>query len=369
MSRAAIMDIGTLTAEDAAVVRRVADAASALGLDVALIRPEAALRAVAPGAAVLKAFGFDFALPRPVGLLVAAHTGAPPGWMPAALGSCRALLVVETPMGDASAVPADAAPRVIARASWDTAPDSYGNTRHAATLLRGDGTDPLLRVDDYPTGVRPIADDLEPLHAVLRTIDGAGLAFHLGIVPALLTDPMAEFLRGLQHLVPVMHGFDHRYFHWAPILLGRGDPTNQQGGVKAFNEFEGQPRELVLRKLATGRRLLEQRTGRAVTDYIPPCNVADRATGRALPEAGFLRVLSERRVPGCALPVVTSDFYGRADEYDPGKAPHVASLHATWEADLAATNPDALPRFLADLVRRRDEARGRVMRLGEALAG
>ncbi len=99
----------------------------------------------------------------------------------------------------------------------------------------------MLRVDDYPTGVRPILEDPErSIHDVLSLIDDAGLTFHLGIVPSILEDRMLPFLRGLSRLVVSQHGFEHGYAKHSKILIDAGDPHNQKGTVGGFDEFAGQ---------------------------------------------------------------------------------------------------------------------------------
>ena len=127
----------------------------------------------------------------------------------AALASCQLLLV----LGAGS-------PETSGPAPLEELAVAGGTLR----VYRGELTDPLLRVDDYPTGVRPILSDLSSLHDVLSQIDAAGLPFHLGVVPALLDDRMTEFLRGLPSLVLSMHGFEHGYAKHSQILLRRGRP-------------------------------------------------------------------------------------------------------------------------------------------------
>jgi uncharacterized protein DUF2334 len=229
------------------------------------------------------------------------------------------------------------------------------------TAYRGALTDPLLRVDDYPTGVRPILEDLSSLHDVLSQIDAAGLPFHLGVVPALLDERMAEFLRSLSQLVVSMHGFEHGYAKHSRALLRANDPFNQRGTVSGFDEFAGQPYAEILQKIQDGRRLLQSRLGQLPLSYIPPCNQGNRSTGRALLAAGFEYVLTEKRIPGSKLPSIRSDFYDRSSAFSPGSQPNVASLHATWEADmLRAGDTQSLPRFLAALVQQRARARAQV---------
>jgi hypothetical protein len=228
-------------------------------------------------------------------------------------------------------------------------------------LYRGELSDPLLRVDDYPTGVRPILEDLSSLHDVLSQIDAAGLRFHLGIVPALLDERMVTFLRSLPSLVVSMHGFEHGYAKHSQILIEAADPLNQRGTVTGFDEFAGQAYAEILHKIQEGRKLLESRLGQLPLSYIPPCNAGNRSTGRALLVAGFEYVLTEKPIPGCELPSIRSDFYDRSSAFPADCQSNVASLHATWEADmLRAGDSQSLPRFLTALAGQRARERARV---------
>lgn len=220
---------------------------------------------------------------------------------------------------------------------------------HPALRRRRDGV-PVLRVDDYPTGVRPLLADLGSVHQVLREIEARGLAYHLGIVPARLTEAMAAHLATLRHMIPVVHGHGHG-LHLTPLLVAAGDPLNQRRTVGEFDEFAGLTFETIKARLAEARYLVEERLGRSVTGYIPPCNRAGRTTGRALVETGYTHYFSERRIPGCPLPGLASDFYGRSDSYRPGsRCPRVVTLHATWEADLLRDgNERSLARLLDHL--------------------
>jgi hypothetical protein len=270
-----------------------------------------------------------------------------------ALCSCRILITLD-------AAPAEAgAGRLLAEL-----PAPGGSLR----VYRGDLTDPLLRVDDYPTGVRPILQDLSSLHDVLSRIDESGLPFHLGIVPALIDDDMATFLRSLQHLVVCMHGYEHGYAKHSKILIDAGDSFNQRGTVVGFDEFSGRSYDEIERLLREGRQNLASRFGRTPLCYIPPNNEANRTTGRALLATGFEYVLTERRIPGCELPCIRSDFYDRSSALALGSRPNVASLHATWEADMyRAGDHESLPRFLQALVEQRASARKEAAQVAELI--
>lgn len=270
-----------------------------------------------------------------------------------ALHSCRLLIVLE------------ARPATLESSRLlGELPVSAGYLR----LYRGDFSDPLLRVDDYPTGVRPILDDLSSIHDVLSLIDEAKLPFHLGVVPALLEPRMLPFLRSLSHLIVSMHGFEHGYAKHSKILRDAGDPHNQRGTVGGFDEFAGQSYAAILEQLRAGRRILEERLGQIPASYIPPCNESNRNTGRALVATGFEYLLTEKPVSGCELPAIGSDFYDRSSAFRAGSAPQVASLHVTWEADLRrAGDSQSLPAFLKALVEQRTRTREELATLAERI--
>jgi hypothetical protein len=239
---------------------------------------------------------------------------------------------------------------------------------HVVALLRGDLADPVIRIDDYPTGIRPILPDLSPLHDILHKVEARGLEYYLGIVPALLTEEMFRFLGSLKHMIPAVHGYDHAYPRYAPLLLAKCDPFNERGSARVFNEFRGQPYGVILTKLRNGRRLLEDRLGKPVHAYIPPCNIGDRRTARALVEAGYRLYLSEKRIPGCPLPWIRSDFSGRSAGYDYARQPDVLGLHVTWEHDLIrGGSAHEFDRLLDHLSARKQAERRRGDRLGDAV--
>jgi hypothetical protein len=270
-----------------------------------------------------------------------------------ALASCRVLVVVD------GAGPHIGSDRLLGRVELP---------RGSLYVYRGDLTDPLLRVDDYPTGVRPIWEDLTLLHDVLTLIDDAGLPFHLGVVPAILEDRMVPFLRGLKHLVVSQHGYEHGYAKHSKMLIDAGDPFNQRSTVTGFDEFAARSDAEVESLLRRGREILVARLGRAPLSYIPPNNMASRPTARALLALGFEYVLTERRFPGCELPCIASDFYDRSATFLPESRPRVASLHVTWEADLLKAGDSAsLPKFLAALVAQRTRAREEASEVAERI--
>jgi hypothetical protein len=163
-------------------------------------------------------------------------------------------------------------------------------------LLRGALRFPLIRIDDYPSGVRPIPADLGPIHDVLMQFEARSVPYTLGIVPGILNEQMLDFLASLRCMLPAQHGFDHRYAKYSARLIARGDPWNQRGTVGAFNEFRFATYGTVVSKLRAGKELLEQRLRKPVSTYIPPCNVCDRTTSKALERLGFELCLCDKPV-------------------------------------------------------------------------
>jgi hypothetical protein len=346
---------GRLSLEDVGVLARLLPALSAR-FAVGLLHPARHELRALPKLAAISARQWDlrWRSPKPHQALIAGRmlgfSAADSAPFQNALASCRLLIVLGS--GPES-------PRLLGEARLANA---------SLRVYRGDFTDPLLRVDDYPTGVRPILEDLSSIHDVLSLIDDAGLPFHLGIVPSILEERMLPFLRGLSQLVVSQHGVEHGYAKHSKILIDAADPNNQRGTVSGFDEFAGQPYTEILEKLRMGRQSLEARLGQTPLSYIPPCNASNRNTGRALEASGFCYILSEKPVAGCDLPVIGSDFYDRSSAFKFGSRPNVASLHVTWEADmLRAGDSESLPKFLSALVEQRARAREEAASVAERI--
>lgn len=313
-------------------------------------------RALAQGEAITqRQWSLRYRAPTPFDALLLGKVNAPRAHQ-SALGSCRLLAILDSVEPDLPPARALGNIAVGAAKLW---------------IFRGDLCEPLLRVDDYPTGVRPILEDLSSLHEALTLIDAGGVPFYLGIVPAILTDEMVAFLRGLRNLVVCMHGFEHGYAKHSRILIEADDRFNQRCTVTGFDEFAGRAAGEIEDTLRRGRDSLAQRLGKAPVCYIPPNNESSRHTAQALVALGFELVLSEKRMPGSELPCWRSDFYGRSPEFQRNSAPRVASLHATWEADLLrAGDRESLPKFMAAMVEQRTRASEEVARVAaEILSG
>jgi hypothetical protein len=192
----------------------------------------------------------------------------------------------------------------------------------------------LVRIDDYPSGVRPLVADIGEINSVLLEFERFGIDYYLGIVPAILDDGMRSFLSGLRCMRPVLHGYDHGYPRFSKHLLEHGDPFNKRGTVGGFDEFRDEEMSVIRQKLEKGKTILEEISGAVVTDYIPPCNMAGSKTGSVLEQLGFRRYFSEKEIPRCSLVRVESDFYGCSADFPMGSRARVITLHVTWEYDL-----------------------------------
>lgn len=367
---------------------------------VALLSPCAAEKRLFPKAVVLTRNKWNRELPynKPFDLIIASnifmYAQHPEIWFKSVLAQCRFFLVLGPirrrcstdnelgPDGDGFHFTIDGHPtginntfdlrrlgdRLLGYKVYAGGDNPHGSALHVIALIRGEWTDPLLRIDDYPTGVRPILDDLTPVHEVLRLVDQYPIKFHLGIVPNLLNQPMIDFLRSLKNLIPAVHGFDHGYHQYSSILRHRGDPHNQLGTIRDFNEFAGQPYESIIQKLLQAKAILTEALQNPVTVYIPPCNEGDRKTGRALNATGYTHYLSERPIPGCHLPRIGSDFYGKSSAYDFTRCPKVITLHVTWESDqFVQDGISHLKHLLDHLAERQMNERHQASHLGRSL--
>ncbi|HKU37014.1 MAG TPA: DUF2334 domain-containing protein [Polyangiales bacterium] len=268
--------------------------------------------------------------------------------------SCRALLV---------RCDAASRPKLLAELGEDVL--AAGDSR---IMARGALRHPLIRIDDYPSGVRPIPLDLAPIHAVLAQFEARSLPYYLGIVPGLLDPEMLDFLASLRWMLPAQHGYDHRYPEFSARLVERGDPLNQRGTVGAFNEFRFARYGTVVSKLRAGRDLLQERLRKPVDTYIPPCNVCDRKTSRALQALGFQLCLSDKPVASRRVPVLRSDFYGRSSQAALDARMDTLCLHTNWEWDVAREgDAGALGRWIERVLELSNRKQRAIQTLAERL--
>ncbi len=210
---------------------------------------------------------------------------------------------------------------------------------------------PLIRIDDYPTGIRPIPENMSLIHAILLKFETAQLPYYLGIVPAILTPEMIKFLTQLSVMIPAMHGIDHDYPTLSKKLIKIGDPSNKKGKVTVHNQFRWHRYRSIVIKLTHWKTWLETKLNLPVTTYIPPNNQINLKTVAALKETGFTLCLSETTLPNSPIPMISSDFYGFSNHYSvKGPEKKVITLHTNWEADLIQSgDTTSLDRLIAEI--------------------
>ena len=179
--------------------------------------------------------------------------------------------------------------------------------------------DVIIRIDDFPTGIRPILQDITPLVRILEFFCHNFKNVNLGIVPVLFTKQMYDMIRHLD-IEPCMHGYDHHYAQYSPVLVNANDMFNKQTVMTQFNEFENNSLEQIRLKIGNGKKKLEDTFQKTVKKYIPPCNIIDGQTLHVLKEYGMSNYEN-------------SDFYGRVLEMDTERNYKSAAFHLTWEFD------------------------------------
>jgi hypothetical protein len=195
---------------------------------------------------------------------------------------------------------------------------------------------PRIRIDDFPSGVRPIAKDRSKIETLLRSIDSLGMPYVLGIVPAICDERDFIFLNSLQNMVPAMHGITHNYFQFSEVCRSNNDEKNEYSVQQQFNELRSLPIRMRLPVLIAYRRFLSKKLDTPVEIYIPPCNKVTLLDTKFLKKAGFEIMYCQKRKLLTFLPSIRSHFYGISKEAK--KDFKSIALHITWESDLESNN-------------------------------
>lgn len=215
-----------------------------------------------------------------------------------------------------------------------------------AEIRQGPLQFPVLRIDDYPTAIRPLLEDRTPIRNVLADLDSQDVPYILGVSPGLLDRSDVEFLRTLQHMVPAVHGLDHNYFRFASELMKSGDLYNKKtmhGFAQRVrnkltpthqSEFSGLHPRIALDRLRLAKDRLEEAARCPVNIFTATFDRPPPSTAYGLEKLGFLAYLSQRPVKNCVVPWLKSDFYGQSDGFDPEQGYAAPCLHTLWEWDL-----------------------------------
>jgi len=205
----------------------------------------------------------------------------------------------------------------------------------------------IIRIDDWPSGIRPILQDhIKELSPILYEFEKKGLYYHLGIVPMICSDEDWKFLNSLSHMIPVCHGYDHLYPKYSPILAEK-DPYNKGGLAGSENEFEGLSPEETDSKISTALETIRSKVSRIVDTFIAPFNKINDYVEESLIKNGIKIILGENIVTKI-LPVKSSmPFYLKSNQIngmDLSKAECI-TLHVTWEWDLIQSGESKLSKL------------------------
>lgn len=185
----------------------------------------------------------------------------------------------------------------------------------------------MFRIDDYPTGVRPIMNDrFTKFDIVLQEFEQRDIPYLLGVVPALINEDDIEYLKSLKNLNVALHGYDHHFFCF--------NEYNRE-------EFKGCSTHHIYTQLLAGLKILQDFD---ISTYIPPFNRYSQNLVDALIDANIETITTGVNpsvdIDHKSLNVLTPrmEFYGRSTEiinhmhlFDIDND-HIA-LHLTWEFD------------------------------------
>ena len=182
----------------------------------------------------------------------------------------------------------------------------------------------IIRIDDFPTGVRPLLK-MSELTQILDAFQLAGITIHLAVVPKLI-----ENINCPKHtnIIAIQHGYNHRYAEMSKKLVDAGDPFNKKT-IGSFDEFTDEKPDRIATRLKEGWSIIRRKFKTTKFWYVPVCNLINKPLSEALSMVKYDKILSEQGVG-----VIKSDHYGRMYEIDYSKNPEVITLHITWEYDI-----------------------------------
>lgn len=195
----------------------------------------------------------------------------------------------------------------------------------------------IIRIDDFPTGIRPILNELEYIYTILDEFEKNKIFYVLGIVPTLLTNDMINRLKKYNFMIPACHGYNHNYNISSQLLIENNDLFNEHTCMKQFNEFENNTEDEILNKLNEAKQILSKFS--PIFTYIPPCNLIDEKTIKILEKLDCKCIYGDINITNVNspnIPIIRSDFYGHLYKLDDtlNYNNKVITLHVTWEYDV-----------------------------------
>jgi len=187
----------------------------------------------------------------------------------------------------------------------------------------------VFRIDDYPTGVRPVVKDrFKKFSTVLDEFESRNTSYILGVVPALVDEDDIEYLLSLKFASIALHGYDHNFYCFDELKDNR-------------EEFKDSFTSEIYDSLSHGLSILKDFN---IDTYIPPFNRYSQNLVDAVVRLGIKRITTgvnpDNNIDHRGLEVLTPKdiFYGRSTDiidymrYFNPNIDHVA-LHLTWEVD------------------------------------
>lgn len=192
----------------------------------------------------------------------------------------------------------------------------------------------MIRIDDFPTGIRVIQDDYIPIfEKILDCFSQYNIPIHVGFVPKLMDKQRDSFLLKYSNIIPVQHGLTHCYDEYSKKLIQANDILNCKT-IGAFDEFQTLNEDVIFDKLNEGKKILSNFFNRDINLYIPVCNIANKNTVNAINRI-YKGVLGQNIIKGADYTIQNYlfDFYGGLVDINYAKQEKTFCFHITWEYD------------------------------------
>lgn len=204
----------------------------------------------------------------------------------------------------------------------------------------------LIRIDDYPRGVKPrFKNDTKHYCDIMKIFDEYNLEYTLGVVPMLLTKKDSDLLNELKGLHIAVHGCFHIRHTMEEHLTKQKVP---------YERISSEMLDIAL------DRFTLYGLGHRITTYIPPFNNITQDIVDILIVAGFSEITTgvfkpkNIRYGGMTVHTPRAWFYGRSYEIEPmlirywAPCEHIC-LHITWEHNIHRVDPSQIRRLAETL--------------------
>jgi len=207
----------------------------------------------------------------------------------------------------------------------------------------------LIRIDDYPNGVRPNSywsgkncgfnDEWEEhnfqIGLVLREFEDRGVPYIMGVVPSLIEERDIEYLKNLKYCTVALHGYDH-----ANVIFRQIVPKTEQeillhgGWVGVDNEFHPRFRkskQTIVKEFEKGLELLSHFK---VKHFIAPFNHMTQEAVDAVIEVGMTDIWWCGNWNYKNLNVLDPGLYEKSENMLTELVPNRnITFHLTWELE------------------------------------